>query len=81
MSKPKPGDVVTCLHAVEAYGSNYGPNKGNYMMFKPGMMGTVKSIAPKVTMSGNDDPRYDMKITSTNTTTNNVSDCITAIPR
>lgn len=61
MSKPKPGDVVTCLHAVEAYGSNYGPNKGNYMMFKPGMMGTVKSIAPKVTMSGNDDPRYDMK--------------------
>lgn len=61
MNNPKPGDVVTCRYPVEAYYSNYGPNKGNYIMFKPGMIGIVHSIAPKVTILGIDDPRYDTK--------------------
>lgn len=61
MSKPKPGDTVTCHYAVEAYDSDYGLNKGKRIVFNPGMMGVVKSIAPKVTISKNDDPRYDMK--------------------
>ncbi len=61
MPKPKVGDSITCLHAVEAYGSNYGPYKGTKIEFTPGMVGLVASIAPKVTMPipGIDDPRYD----------------------
>jgi len=42
----KPGDQVTCKHPVEAYYSDYGTNPK--MVFQPGMVGTVKSIAPKV---------------------------------
>ena len=61
--KIKPGDSVTCLHTEAAYYSDYGPNKGKIIQFKPGMLGTVASIAPKVTMpaKGNTDPRYDFK--------------------
>ena len=46
MSKPKVGDTVTCRIAVEAYYSHYGTNP--CMIFKPGMLGIVKSIATKV---------------------------------
>ena len=44
--KWKVGDHVTCKHAVEAYYSNYGPRPK--MLFRPGMVGTVTAIAPKV---------------------------------
>lgn len=58
----KPGDQVTCIHPVESYDSNYGPNKGIIIEFKPGMIGTVSSIAPKVTKVPKlGDPRYDNK--------------------
>lgn len=39
--KPKIGDLVTCKIAVQAY---YTTN----VWFKPGMIGTVKAITPKV---------------------------------
>lgn len=51
----KPGDRVTCKYQVEAYYSNYGGNP--YWWFKPGMVGVVKSIAPKVTRQLHLDPR------------------------
>jgi hypothetical protein len=40
------GDAVTCEHETSAYGSNYGGQPK--MSFKPGMIGFVASIAPKV---------------------------------
>lgn len=48
MAKFNIGDTVTCKFAVEAYGSNYGLNKDNYLIFRPGMTGIVVSIAPKI---------------------------------
>lgn len=59
--KIKVGDKVTCLHAVKAYYSDYGVNKGNVIWFKPGMVGTVSQIAPKTFAlnPNNRDPRYD----------------------
>jgi len=57
------GRSVTCKHAVEAYYSNYGPDKGTVIEFKPGMVGIVSSVAPKVCLlkKGVVDPRYDRK--------------------
>jgi len=46
--KPTPGQTVTCLFETEAYYSNYGLNKGRHIIFRPGMVGIVASIAPKV---------------------------------
>jgi hypothetical protein len=43
---PQVGDKVTCKLAEPAYYSNYGGNP--VMIFKPGMVGTVATIAPKV---------------------------------
>jgi hypothetical protein len=40
------GDKVSCKVPVEAYYSNYGGNP--IMVFRPGMVGTIASIAPKV---------------------------------
>ena len=40
------GDKVTCKVPVEAYYSNYGGNP--IMVFRPGMVGTIAAIAPKV---------------------------------
>lgn len=60
MPKPnvKPGDKVTCKHAVEAYYSNYGGNP--VLNFTPGTVAVVASIAPKVRIvKPKDDPRYD----------------------
>lgn len=51
----KPGDRVTCKYQVEAYYSGYGGNP--YWWFKPGMVGVVKSIAPKVTRQLHLDPK------------------------
>jgi hypothetical protein len=48
--KPTPGQLVTCRFETAAYYSNYGLNKGQHIIFFPGMVGTVVSIAPKVTM-------------------------------
>ena len=45
-SDPKPGDRVTCLLPEPAYYSGYGGRPE--MIFRPGMVGTVKSVAPKV---------------------------------
>ena len=45
-SDPKPGDRVTCLHPEPAYYSGYGGRPE--MIFRPGMVGTVKSVAAKV---------------------------------
>lgn len=66
MAKQKkivPGNEVTCRYSVPAYYSNSGPNKGKIIEFKPGMIGTVVSIAPKVTIPKNPhDPRcFDKK--------------------
>lgn len=62
MPKFKPGDAVTCLHELEAYGSDYGPNKGTKIVFKPGDQGVVISIAPKVRIvKVPGDPRFDGK--------------------
>lgn len=59
--KPKIGDKVTCKHELPAYYSNYGGN--GHLIFKPGMVGTVKSIAPKVCLvkKGNTNPCWDRK--------------------
>ena len=57
----KTGDLVTCLHPVEAYDSNYGPNKGRIIQFQPGMIGTVHRTTCKVTIIKSHDPRYDQK--------------------
>jgi len=35
---------------MAAYYSNYGPNKGRHIIFRPGMVGVVHSITPKVTL-------------------------------
>ena len=70
----KPGEKVTCKHAVEAYYSDYGVNKGKKIEFKPGMIGIIAAIAPKVTrpmpfgpVYGGEpvskDPRFDRKTT------------------
>lgn len=48
----KPGDKVTCKHPESAYYGNYGGNP--VMTFKPGMVGTVASIAPKIRIIGKD---------------------------
>ena len=48
MKKPKVGDKVTCLIQKSAYYSNYCGNP--VMVFKPGMVGIVAAIAPKVRM-------------------------------
>ena len=62
MKKPIIGDSVTCKHEVPAYYSNYGGN--GHLIFKPGMIGIVASIAPKVHLvkKGNTDPRWDRVI-------------------
>lgn len=54
MNRPRlePGDRVTCKYAVEAY---YGEG-----MFRPGMVGTVVMVTPKVRIvRPPGDPRYD----------------------
>ena len=51
-----PGDLVTCLHAVEAYYSGYNGNPK--WVFLPGTEGVVASIAPKVRIVG-EPPAYD----------------------
>lgn len=53
-----PGTRVTCLHAVEAYYSDYGGNPK--FVFSPGMEGVVASIAPKVRLMG-EPPIYDRR--------------------
>jgi len=57
--KPQIGDKVTCKHELPAYYSNYGGN--GHLIFKPGMIGTVAAIAPKVCLvkKGNVNPRWD----------------------
>jgi len=52
------GDVVTCRFPVHAYYSAYGG--GPAIVFKPGMRAKVKSITPKVTMTG-EPPVHDRK--------------------
>ena len=50
--------MVTCSIAVHAYYSNYGPNPE--IIFRPGMVGRVRSVAPKVRIvkgPGNDGKR------------------------
>jgi hypothetical protein len=59
----KPGEKITCKYAVEAYYSDYGVNKGKKIEFKPGMIGIIAAIAPKVTMPVSKDPRFDRKTT------------------
>lgn len=49
----KPGDKVTCKHPVEAY---YGTS-----VFRPGMVGTVMSVSPKVRMLP-PDKSHDSKV-------------------
>lgn len=49
---------VTCKHEVEAYYSNYGGLPK--LIFKPGMKAYVKSITPKVRISGQQ-PTNDTK--------------------
>lgn len=44
--QPQIGDKVTCKLEQYAYYSNYGGNP--VLIFKPGMIGVVVSIAPKV---------------------------------
>lgn len=61
VKKFHPGNFVTCLIETEAYYSDYGANKGQKILFKPGMVGTIVNIAPKVTNSKIDDPRFDQK--------------------
>lgn len=64
MKKIKPGDMVAPKHAVEAYGSDYGPNKGREILFSPGTYGIVASIAPKVYVpKRTNNPRWDTKPT------------------
>lgn len=46
--KPTIGQQITCRFPTPAYYSNYGLNKGKHIIFRPGMTGTVASIAPKV---------------------------------
>lgn len=46
--RPQIGDRITCKIEMAAFGSDYGPNKGRHITFKPGMVGVVRSIAPKV---------------------------------
>lgn len=48
--KPTIGQQVTCRFPTAAYYSNYGLNKGTHIIFQPGMIGTIASIAPKVTL-------------------------------
>lgn len=45
---PQPGDRVTCKMEVEAYYSGF--NGAPVVLFKPGMVGIVTCIAPKVSM-------------------------------
>jgi hypothetical protein len=56
-----PGQRVTCIHPVEAYYSSYCGNP--WMVFKPGMIGRVVSIAPKVRIVCNGGPEYDRRYT------------------
>jgi hypothetical protein len=57
--RPSIGDKVTCKHEIHAYYSAYGGNPA--MIFRPGMVATVKHIPPKVTNSAwkRDPARYD----------------------
>lgn len=52
----KPGMRVTCKYAVPAYYSKYAGNPE--MLFRPGMIGIVASITPKVRIIG-DPPTHD----------------------
>jgi hypothetical protein len=54
---PAPGDTVTCKVPMEAHYSGYAGNPE--MLFKPGMVGTVASIAAKVCIM--DGEGYDDK--------------------
>ena len=47
----KVGMRVTCLHEVEAYYSRY-PKGRPEVIFKPGMIAIVASVAPKVRITG-----------------------------
>jgi hypothetical protein len=38
------GERVTCKRAEEAYGSNYGMDKGTVILFRPGDVGIVKTV-------------------------------------
>lgn len=48
--KPNVGQKVTCRFPEPAYYSDYGLNKGRQITFRPGMVGTVVAIVPKVSM-------------------------------
>lgn len=54
----KPGALVTCLHAVEAYYSGYAGNPK--CLFEPGMVGEIVDTAPKVCIMG-EPPVYDKR--------------------
>lgn len=58
-TRPQKGDQVTCRHAVEAYYSGYSGNPRWW--FRPGMIGVVAAVAPKVVRKHDydNDPRYD----------------------
>ena len=60
-----PGDMVTCLYGRPAYYSGYNGNP--VVLFKPGMIGTVAGIAPKVfrlrkAHAPGDDTRHDFVV-------------------
>jgi hypothetical protein len=57
MRKVKPGDRVTCQLAVEAYYSRYAGRPR--VEFRPGMVGVVASLAPKVRLV--DGPGHDRR--------------------